>query len=136
MIKKSVFFLSLVLIFSGCKKEADVAGLLIGKWNYNASIIESKREAANDCDKKSSLEFGSGGAIHAETYTDENPDNTCQPIISSLKSYAYNAASRLLTLNGAERRVYKVASISQNKLVLQSAHDDGTLAPYQYEYIR
>ncbi len=141
MIKKLLLSLSFVFIFSGCKKETDVAGLLVGKWNYNASSYEYNgkqvREAANDCSKKSFIEFASGGAYHGESYGDQNEHNTCRHSISDQKSYQYDAASKKITLTGGKRTyAYKVISISNNKLVIQYISEDETLPAAKDEYIR
>lgn len=140
MIQKLLLPLCLVFIFFGCKKETDVAGLLIGKWKYNAETFEldgkQERWEATDCMKKSFMEFKAGGAYHEEYYTDENENNTCFHHILDLKNYQYDAASKIITLTGGKwTYVYKVISISENKLVIQEIEEDGTLDS-QDEYIR
>ncbi|MBZ4189918.1 lipocalin family protein [Niabella beijingensis] len=140
MIKKSLLSLSLVFIFFGCKKEADVADLLIGKWNYSArsylvGVDKREQKEATDCTKKSFMELAAGGTFHRESYGDEVPNTGCQLSISDLKSYQYDAASKRLILTGGKSKEnYKVISISKSKLVLQKLDEDGTLPPGELEY--
>lgn len=127
--KKSIFIaLALGFMAVSCSRENDdvvttpsvvapqIINPLVGKWQKTKHIIHNNNDQeieADDCEKKSVLEFANNGNLIATDYLLNNITNTCdlQPATPNTERYEYNTAENKVTYRGTTFEIVKVTAL-------------------------
>lgn len=127
--KKSIFIaLALGFMAVSCSRDNDdvmttpsvvapqIINPLVGKWQKTKHINHNDNDQeteADDCEKKSVLEFANNGNLIATDYFLNNDTNTCdlQPAALDTEKYEYNAAENKVTYRGTTYEIVKVTAL-------------------------
>lgn len=127
--KKSIFIaLALGFMAVSCSRENDdvvttpsvvapqIINPLVGKWQKTKHINHNDNDQeteADDCEKKSVLEFANNGNLIATDYLLNNITNTCdlQPTAPNTERYEYNAAENKVTYRGTTYEIVKITTL-------------------------
>lgn len=127
--KKSIFIaLALGFMAVSCSRDNDdvvttpsvvapqIINPLVGKWQKTKHINHNDNDQeteADDCEKKSVLEFANNGNLIATDYFLNNGTNTCdlQPAAPDTEKYEYNAAENKVTYRSLSYEIVKVTAL-------------------------
>lgn len=119
-----------VLALMSCSNDDDQENesSIVGLWRESKIVIYNgtnnavlNTEMPDDCDKKNTYEFTSGGQINIKTFYTQSSTGNCLEDTTSSEAYTYNSETKKITVGN---ETSDVLSLTSNELQIVVDMDD------------
>lgn len=126
--KLTLLSLSALAILSCSKDDENNDVSIVGVWKESKTVIYNgannsvlNTEFPDDCDKKNTYEFTSGGLLNIKTFYTQSGTGLCIEDGTSSESYTYNPETKKIVVGG---ETSDVLSLTNNELQVVVDMDD------------